>query len=210
MIEEDEMRRYLWCACVALALAATHAPAWAGTHRHRQEHEQERDGFWIGFGVGYGSAAASVDDIEGGGRDGSLTGHLRLGGTLGDKTLLGCEVNAWTRSVDDVTVTVGNVSAALYYYPMSSSGFFVKGGAGFGVVNFETSGWGTKETVSGVGPGLIFGAGYDHRIGRRTSLTPQATFYAGWPGDLKLADNRVVSTGFKHNVLEVSLGITFH
>jgi hypothetical protein len=198
------MRRFVQCVLVFGALAVTQTAAWA------QTHPQTRSGFWLSTGLGYGSANASFEGDEGGGRDGALTAHLRLGGKIGERTLLGCETNVWTRPETEATVTLGNVSAALYFYPVPGSGFFVKAGAGFGTADFTFKT--LDQTASGMGPGFIAGAGYDYRIGKNVSLTPMATYYLGWPGELKLGNGEgaTVTTGFKHNVLEVGLGITFH
>src|SRR2546430_12823062 len=94
-------------------LAAT--TAWA-------QHPQAREGFWIGFGFGYGSAKPSCDGCGTLDSRGGFTGFLKLGGTLSKQVLLGGEVNAWTKADSGVTDQLGNVSAAVYYYPAVSSG----------------------------------------------------------------------------------------
>ena len=114
-------------AGLAVLIGATVGAAWA-------QHPQVREGFWIGFGFGYGHSSLScgsgcsfTDASKGGGG----AGFIKLGGTLSPRVLLGGEVNAWVKDVSGTTEEVGNVSAALYYYPAAASGFFLKGGAGF-------------------------------------------------------------------------------
>jgi hypothetical protein len=198
------MRGWICCTVVLGSLAVAHSPAWAGSY------EQVRQGYWWGFGLSYGSAHASSDDATDfafATRSGALGSYVRFGGTVGEKTLLGCEVNGVTKTTEVGTTTIGNISAVLYYYPARRSGFFVKGGAGLGVAVVDLKD--DDNNVSGVGAGLTLGIGYDYRIGARTSLTPTLTYYAGWPGQLEY-DGSTVATGFKHNVLEFGLGITRH
>ena len=55
------------------------------------QHPQVRKGFWIGFGIGYGPAQVSCDGCGSSSREGSFTGHVRLGGTLRPNLLLGAD-----------------------------------------------------------------------------------------------------------------------
>src|SRR5215510_8344338 len=93
---------------VGMLVAGSTPQAWAG-------HPQERRGFWIGFGGGYGSASASADCDECGGddREGSFTGFLKLGGTLSPNVLLGVESNAWVKSEEGATLTLGSATATI-------------------------------------------------------------------------------------------------
>lgn len=118
--------------------------------------------------------------------------------------LLGGEVNAWTKSDSGVTTELGNVSAAVYYYPAVKSGFFFKGGVGFSTFRAHDGG-----TIDGTGVGFVTGLGYDVRVGRNVSLTPVANFYFGSVGDLKSSGTTFV-TGWKQHVFDFGLGITFH
>ena len=176
-------------------LAAT--TAWA-------QHPQTREGFWIGFGFGYGSAKPSCDGCGTLDSRGGFTGFLKLGGTLSKRVLLGGEVNAWTKADSGVTDQLGNVSAAVYYYPAVSSGFFLKGGVGFSSFR-EMDG----ATADGTGVGFVAGLGYDVRVGGNISITPVGNFYFGSVGDLKVS-GATNSTGWKQHVFDFGLGITFH
>lgn len=168
------------------------------------QHPQVRKGFWIGFGFGYGSSNVSCDGCGSSSREGGGTGFIKLGGTLSDKVLLGGEVNAWTKSDSGVTAELGNVSFAAYYYPQPKSGFFVKGGVGFATTRFHDGG-----TIEATGFGFLMGVGYDIRVGTNISITPVGNFYLGFDGDLKSGGTTLL-TGFKHNVYDFGLGITFH
>lgn len=171
------------------------------------QHPQTREGFWIGFGFGYGTASLTNDTIRavgGGSRESGATGFLKLGGTLSKSVLLGGEVNAWVKSDSGVTAELGNVSAAVYFYPAPANGFFLKGGVGFASTRFHNSG-----TATASGFGFLAGVGYDVRVGRNISLTPVANFYFGSDGDLK-ENGTTLDTGYRHNVFDFGLGITFH
>jgi hypothetical protein len=170
---------------------------------------QEREGFWIGLGAGYGSASASSDSFSGGDREGSFTGYLKLGGTLNPQLLIGVESNAWVKSEAGVTLTLGNASGTVTYYPRPTSAFFVKGGVGLSYVSTEISLFGEKETVSKTGWGLLFGMGYDWRVGRNVSVTPSFNFYYGRPGDITFEGERFFK-GWRQNVMDIGLGVTFH
>jgi hypothetical protein len=100
------------------------------------------------------------------------------------------EVNGWGKSEFGQTMTMGNMSGAAYWYPMSNGGLFLKAGLGYSVVD---DGF-TSET----GLGLLGGLGYDIRVGRNLSVTPVANWYRGSfsPGAL--------------NVVDIGLGITSH
>ncbi|HTH64772.1 MAG TPA: outer membrane beta-barrel protein [Gemmatimonadales bacterium] len=165
---------------------------------------QIRKGFWIGFGFGYGSSNVSCDGCGSSNRESGATGFLKMGGTLSEKVLLGGEVNAWTKSTNGVTADLGNVSFAAYYYPQPKSGFFVKGGVGFATTRLHNSG-----SADANGFGFVAGLGYDIRVGTNISITPVGNFYFGSDGDLK-ESGTTLETGWKHNVYEFGLGITFH
>ena len=171
------------------------------------QRPQTREGFWIGFGFGYGSAdlkSPTLDSLGATGREGGATGFVKLGGTLSKSVLLGGEVNAWVKSVSGVTTTLGNVSAAAYFYPAPQTGFFLKGGVGYGSTRVSNSG---SATASGFG--FVAGVGYDVRVGANVSLTPVANFYFGSDGDMTENGTKVFSS-LKHNVFDFGLGITFH
>ncbi len=146
----------------------------------------------------------TLDSLGATGREGGATGFIKLGGTLSKSVLLGGEVNAWMKSGSGVTFTLGNVSAAAYFYPVPKTGFFLKGGVGYGSTRFSNSG---SATASGFG--FVAGVGYDVRIGANSSLTPVANFYFGSDGDMTENGTKIFSS-VKHNVLDFGLGITFH
>ena len=196
--------RKLWPgAVVGLLLALGPSPAWAG-------HPQERHGFWIGFGGGYGSADASAAcDGCSGDRQGSVSGFLKLGGTLNKNVLLGVETNAWVKEEDDTTLTLGAVTGTVTVYPQATGGFFVKGGLGTSYVSSDFQEGSFSSSISKWGWGFLVGAGYDLRVWRNISLTPCVNYHYGKPGDISLQGVTVLP-GWKQNVVSFELGVTFH
>jgi len=171
------------------------------------QHPQRREGFWIGFGFGYGSADVKSDTIPAAAtRESGPTGFIKLGGALSKKVLLGGEVNAWRKSESGATFTIGNVSAAAYFYPAPATGFFLKGGVGFADFRISVDNGGSATAT---GFGFLTGLGYDIRVGKNISLTPVFNFYFGSDGDLK-SNGTTIDSHYKHNVYDFGLGITFH
>jgi hypothetical protein len=149
------------------------------------QQAQTRQGFWIGGGLGYGSLGC-----EGCDRVGAPSGYLKLGGTLRQNILLGVETNGWTKSELGNRLTMGNVSGAVYWYPMVTNGLFVKAGAGYSVLD--------NSFASTSGFGMLGGVGYDVRVARNMSVTPVANWFRG------------SFEGGSANVLQIGLGVTSH
>ncbi|HEU5260268.1 MAG TPA: outer membrane beta-barrel protein [Gemmatimonadales bacterium] len=185
-------------ACLAASTASAQRP-------------QTREGFWIGFGFGGGSAGLSCNtsfdpDCANLTRETGFTGHLKMGGTLSPKVLIGGESTAWTKDEQGLTSQLGNLAAAVYFYPAPATGFFVKGGPSF---SYHRSDDGTTN-LTGTGFGFIIGAGYDVRVGRNISISPVANFYWGSVGELSSNGASTSGFGLKQNVFDFQLGITFH
>jgi hypothetical protein len=151
-------------ALLLTALAATPASA--------QGNPQTRQGFWISFGVGAGSL--SCDDCG----DESETGtnlNLRMGGTLSQKFILGGELNFWTKTEGDVSLTSGHMGPVVLFYPSATGGFFLKGGLGIASTSLELGSF----TFDEQGIGVTLGLGYDARVGKNFALTPYFDILSG-------------------------------
>ncbi|MGH9896109.1 MAG: hypothetical protein ACREA0_29790, partial [bacterium] len=109
---------------------------------------------------------------------------------LRENILLGVETNGWTKSEGGVSLTMGNVSGAAYWYPMATNGLFVKGGVGYSILD---DGFANES-----GFGLLAGLGYDVQVGRNLSITPVANWFRGG------------YDGLSANVLQFGLGVTSH
>ena len=143
-----------------------------------------------GFGFGYGNYGCT-----GCSSTGSVSGYLKLGGTINKHLLLGGETDGWTKSENGTTFTAANASFAAHYYPQPASGFFLRGGVGFSEARASSGGL----TASNSGVGATAGIGYDLRIAEMTSITPVVNFVWGHP-----------ASGESQHILQFALGITFH
>jgi hypothetical protein len=187
---------------VAALVLVSSQLAWA-------DHPQVREGFWIGFGGGYGSAKGRCDGCDGGGREGSFTGFVKLGGTLNKHVLLGVETNAWIKSQDQVTLTLGNVAGTVTFYPQATAGFFLKGGVGVSYLSTDVQEGSVTTSVNKAGWGVLAGLGYDVRVGRNISITPCVNYFYGQPGDV-VVQGETALAGWKQDVIDFGIGITFH
>ncbi len=169
-----------------------------------QENKQKREGLWIGLGLGYGSYKRCADQLGCSDRQGSVSGYLKLGGTLTPHLLLGGEFVGWVKDYNGTTLTVGGLYATATGYPVLTSGFFLKGG--LGVSYHRDSGDHSSGTVSvsKTGLGFIAGVGYDLRVGRNVSITPTFDYVYGNVGDF------LGTTGNRDDVLQFAVGVTFH
>ena len=154
------------------------------------QQAQTREGFWIGGGLGYGSLGCEGCED----RTAAPSGYLKLGGSLRQNVLLGVETNGWTKSEFGSRLTMGNVSGAVYWYPMATTPLFVKGGVGYSVLSVSA---GIAEG-SEAGFGLLTGVGYDVRVSRNLSITPVANWFRG------------SFDGGSANVLQIGVGVTSH
>jgi hypothetical protein len=184
------VRRGMRLAILALLIGGIHAAS--------AQRPQNRKGFWFGFGAGYGSLGC--DDCDG--REGSGTGYLKLGGTVSPKVLIGFEANSWVKKEDDVTLSISNGSAVVYFYPSAAGGFHLKGGLGLAVARVDIDVGGGTFTVDDTGVGGLLGLGYDARIGRNVSLVPFANFLGA-----TFSESGEKST---FNYFQLGLGLTIH
>jgi len=174
----------------------------------RAQYPQRRDGFWIGFGLGYGSANITCDNCADSSSVGSITGFVKLGGAPSGNLLIGGAINGWWRTNEGMTETIANVTASVYLYPVTRSGFFVTGGLGLSTYHANTF-----PASHGTGLGLTAGAGYDIRVGRDVSLTPVVNFVYGALGDFDVplsSGGFATARGWKQHVIDVGVGVTFH
>jgi len=186
-------------ACLASASVATPA-----------SNPPARQGFWIGVGGGYGSAHATCDGCVAGKRESGLVGYVNLGGTLSDRLLGGVEISGWSKEHNGVTLNLYNILGTLTIYPQPSSNFFLKVGGGFAFLDNDYKAGPTTITVDqGNGVALIAGAGYDFRVWTKASITLGANFWYGQRfGSIGFGDP--ITSTWKQNVVDVTLGITFH
>lgn len=108
------------------------------------------------------------------------------------------------------TVTVSNVGGRVAYYPSRSRGVFVKGTIGGSFVDLDIERSGTRLTANvGKGFGAGGGVGYDWYLGKGFALTPSVTYWYGRAGDFRFV-GQTFFPDWSHNVLDMTIGISFH
>jgi hypothetical protein len=165
-----------------------------------------REGMWGAVGVGLGSLGCQDCAGE---RTRGLAGDGSIGLTLSPRLRVGIGSSAYTKSQSDsaslfdanASVSVATVDARLRFYPKTTSGFFVTGGVGVGMLrtkaNVSYDGaplYAEKNTETGLG--AVMGLGWDINIAKHVSLTPS------WTGFLMSSSNADA------NVSQVGIGIT--
>jgi Outer membrane protein beta-barrel domain len=150
-----------------------------------------RGGFWFSGGLGVGSLGCEDCDE----REVSAMADIALGGTIGDRLLLGAGLSGWSKEEDGLTLTVSTLEARLRFYPMVDKGFYLTGGLGLGTIRAKFEGFG-DESESGLG--LTLGLGWDIRVGRNVSITPF------WHGTAVSADESDANFG------SLGVAVTIH
>jgi hypothetical protein len=178
-------KKLVQCLAVAGALMASAVSVHA-------QNAQTRDGFWFSGGLGFGTLGCANC---GGSRTNGLSGGISLGGTITPRFLLGVGSEAWTRSEQGATLTVGTLDARVRFYPSTTGGFFLTGGVGVGSVTGSVVGFGSSTET---GLGMLFGIGYDMRVAKNTSITPY------WNGFAMKNSNTDANVG------QIGLAITLH
>jgi hypothetical protein len=175
-----------------LTVGLTAAPAAA-------QDQTNHEGFWIGFGLGGGS---NLSTDASGARAGGA-GYVRLGGTVNPMLLIGGEVIGWARTVEGSTVSQGNVTADVLFYP-NRRGFYLKSGLGFATWSWTTSpGPNTTTRVTNGGFGATFGGGYDFQLGNNIYLTPNIDLL------IQVVDSSIFTSNTGYLML-FTLGLTWH
>ncbi len=162
--------------------------------------EGGRGGFWGGLSIGAGGE--SFDLRDGAGYSEELyrpTVSLRLGGTVNQSLRLGGEVLAWIDEHDYSTESLTSLLFVGQFYPLATSGLYLKGGVGLGrnAVDFDDGGG-----VGDTGFAGLLGAGWEVRIGRRWFLTPS----------IDLVEHRYTGRGderYRERLVNFGLGVVF-
>lgn len=144
--------------------------AWPTTDLQAQSRRQ---GFWIGFGLGGGWNTSEGLDDE---RPAGGAAFIRLGGTVSPNVLLGADAMGWGRDLDGSTVTRGNTTFTVMFYPDPLGGFFLKGGVGGSWISVSSQILGATVTATENGFGATTGLGFDIRLSDNWSITPAADF----------------------------------
>ena len=172
-------------------------------------HAQSRShGIWVGAGFGYGSLSRSTSELSDDRHD-TFTGRFSGGYNVSSHLRLGVEIGGWAIEMFDFNDPskgegVSNLFAVAEVYPWSGKAFFLKSGGGLA---FYSNSHQAPAEAGGTGPGLVLGAGYDLRLGGKTSLTLNTQWTQGHFSDDTNPLHPVHDRQF--HVLDVTLGLTY-
>lgn len=186
------------------ALLVTSLLLGAAAPRLAAQRVAERHGFWFGGGVGMGSARLSCSICRGG-RDGGLSGYLRLGATITPQVLIGGETTIWYHTQNSVDYLLGSVQAVVYLYPVKKSGFYLK--SGFGLAQYSAKDKTDKLSTQALA--VQVGVGYEVAIGNSMSIVPYANLIGTSAADLRF-NSTVSGLSAKTSLLQIGVGITLH
>jgi len=188
------MKKYIPALLVVILLAGFHNAALADDDVH------EKSSWYIGFGIGSGNGAWNINNTEVTfddyfeGADSTtprVTINFGVGAILGQKFHLGFDGSAIREQGSlevlgetlDVAVQINNYLGAVSYFPFTT-GFFIKGGAGFSVMMIQAVYGSDTETESYSGTSVLAGAGYAIWIGKTFNLCLNAEYsYQSYSGD---------------------------
>jgi hypothetical protein len=163
----------------ARALAATAlCSIAAGTPASAQDGDVQigHAGFHASIGVGMGQSTTHCLSCSVSARTSGPTLTMRFGGALAPNVVLSAEYTAQAQTSDLTTAVALWTSLVVQWYPRARQGFFVNAGGGFALHNEDIPP--TEATsdvqITVVEWGYQFGAGYDIRMSRGSSITPFA------------------------------------
>jgi hypothetical protein len=183
-------------------MVVTALVALVATDARAQNFDVERGGFFVSANLGFGSGKFSCEQCSAD-RISGVTMSLALGGGLSNSVIVGGEVDAWWNSRDNTSQWISNVMAYVQVYPAPSSGFFLKGGAGYSHAEaFYPSG--TSDAFASVdGFGWVIGGGYDYMDDDDWAITGTLA----WMGGLYSSEG--ATSRPRSNVIQAMIGVTF-
>jgi hypothetical protein len=169
-----------------------------------------RSGMYITLGVGDGMDQYKFQDLDSySDWLSSPAAVLRIGGTVNQNVRIGAELFGWWHSYYNADPTIlenetESFTAVLLdgqFYPAVRSGFYLKGGLGFGrsAASYEFD-----PTASNTGFVWSVGAGYDIPLSRTVSLSPTVDFYQG-----SFGPGNDPTSAYTEHVLNIGASLTF-
>jgi len=172
-----------------------------------------RQGFWLEGSTGTGTVRNTCAGCPGITVGYGSSNHVRIGGSLNRRVLVGLEFFALRSS--EITLAPGqppvdaeNISLApVVIGYVGHSGFFLKGGAGLTRGNYSVRPEsGEPVTTRRIGSGLTFGVGLDIKLLRWLAMTVTLDTYVNAVGDVYVQD--VLVDDIIATVYEAGIGLT--
>jgi hypothetical protein len=164
--------------------------------------------WWVGGGGGFLASRSDCTNCDSDRPFGSGPAVLFQGGLrVSERLLVGGEILSTARTIDGVDFRHSYLLAVVQARPFATHGFFLKGGYGMAIVRDVFQLGGVQVAARPWGMGLMYGAGWVFREGRRISVAPVAAQYVTTVGDLRVfgstAQNVVINGWFVGAVLMV-------
>jgi len=188
-------------------LVAMAAPAMAQSPQTAAPVHPE--GWWGGFGGGMAAlrfACADCGDSQPVYEAPAMA--ISFGKSIGRKVAFGVEYGGAFPSLDSgARVVASSLTGLARWYPSLTAPVFLKFGVGLSRVRASLASNG--ETISEIrnGTGIVFGIGWDIRVGRSAALTPYAGWYMSAIGDIG-AEGTAQKRDVSWNTWTFGLGVT--
>jgi hypothetical protein len=167
-----------------------------------------------GFGLGWGRGIITCTLCSSGGTYDGVAINFSVGKTVNPRLRVLFNYDEWGHPPQSGQSDLGKITETFtgsgQFFPWTvRHGFFLEGGLGVTVAKMwvtDTSGFNRH------GWGLTVGAGDDLFPGRSFSATPRVAFSYGSVGRIyyPLHSRNLWADGWKHEILSVGLGLTFH
>ena len=162
-------------------------------------------GPWLGGGLGTASAQVNCELCTSD-RNGGLSGYLTGGITVSPSVRVGLELAGWFDTTDEVSQRLLNYGASVYWTPVPTGAWYLKGGVG--LLNYHA---GTPdeddEPLGASAAALQLGGGYDFRAGPRLWIAPFANLIVSTSGNLTSGNTVVTDASF--SMFQLGAGVTW-
>ncbi len=189
---------------LGLALCASAMPA-AGQQRHV---------LWVSGGVGPGWVGASCEGCNDADRLRAFSGFIRIGTNVSPSTLVGLELNGWTRTplttegvpAEGAHERLLSGSLVMAVYPLRSRRLlFAK--AGLGVADYKSSRAIGAAKSTGLAPSI--GLGVDIAVAPHLHVTPVFQYLKVISGGTIRINGESIGVHFHPDLIQLGIGLTY-
>ncbi len=161
------------------------------------------------LGIGSGSGTIACNACAHAGSMGGTSFTIQLAQRVSPHLRAGWTTDVWGHSGDGWEREIGDLNAVLFYYPSTERRFFIGGGPSYSMMYASVT---DSTALQRHGWGFMAEMGYDLRPLSGASLTPFVQYSRAWVGDIYYPKGSGIpwARGWKHQVLSVGLGVTFH
>jgi len=167
------------------------------------QRREARTGVWfdVGLGAGWGHVGCYICRSD---RPSGLSGHLRLGGGVSKRVLIGGEAAMWRHRTSSVHQTLAALSAAAYWYPTPRTPLYLKGGLGWVTHRAEDG----TNVITSTGFGPQMGIGYELPVGRTLYFAPYFNAIFGVVGGSVKFNGGDVTSSPRVTLIQLGVALT--